>query len=266
MSTAHRAGFRGDSRWLSVPALIILGAVAAATFALSYQGLASVSVAAGVAPWVLPLFLDGGILASGLVRAMLRGQRRATWFAVVMLVAATFVSSGINYLAHALKGDPIEVTLTASLAPLFLLGFTELMIYAVVQNDVAERKPRAKRVAKPAPAAAAVPAEPVVAATPRAPQPRPVPKLVSGGAALPFEEALALDEETLLADLKRLAVDPDASGQKSPESAQLSATIWALNERHGHGVTALARIAEEDGVNRFKDRLRKARAKAPIAA
>ncbi|MBG9887115.1 hypothetical protein ABE10_11350, partial [Bacillus toyonensis] len=67
--SARRAGFLGDSRALSVTALLLAVVVSAALFVVSYQGLAYAGEAIGLAQhrWIVPVALDGGILVAGLL-------------------------------------------------------------------------------------------------------------------------------------------------------------------------------------------------------
>lgn len=260
MSTTRRGSFRGDSRWLSVPSLMLLALVAAAAFWLSFGGLAAVSSRAGVPAFVLPLLLDGGILALGFVRAMLRGQRRRTWFVVVLLLAVTLVSSSVNLLVHRANGDPFEVVAVTALAPVLLLTFSEVIIYATISHDAPEKKPR--RTPKSAPAgesaAASAPPRPVEQVSPR--KPRAVASIV------PAVDVSGMSEGDLLERARVLAPDPASRQRGTEESIEFRLIALALIDSHGWTPTTLASKVGDPDRNRIERVTRTLRQKLQQAA
>lgn len=260
MVSSRRGSFRGDSRWLSIPSLALLAFVAAAAFWLSFGGLAEVSSRAGVPPFVLPLLLDGGILALGFVRAMLRGQRRRTWFVVVLLLAVTLVSSTVNLLVHRSAGDSFEVVAVTALAPLLLLTFSEVIIYATVSHDAPERKPR--RTPKSAPAsestAASAPPRPVEQAASR--KPRAVASIA------PAVDVSGMTEADLLERARALAPDPASRQRGTEESIEFRSVALRLIDAHGWTPTTLAAEVGDPDRNRIERVTRNLRQKLAQAA
>lgn len=273
MSAPRRAGFLGDSRGLSVTAILLAIVVAGALFIVSYQGLAYAAEAIGLhdAPWVVPLAIDGGILVAGLLAAVKRGQKSRATLELTILWAATLASSGANLFAHAERGDGTLAIVVATAAPVFFLAITESIIRTIIQDEVAEKKPRraAKRAAGAAVATA--PAEVVAATAPTAPArtPRPAapraPRPSAGSIpnSYPFDEVMGMSEDVLLMEFDALAADPNSSVRGSAESPRFSAVAWRLVEAHGHRLSDLARRAGHADSAKIKDRVRNVRAKAP---
>lgn len=259
MST-RRGSFRGDSRWLSIPSLMLLALVAAAAFWLSFGGLAAVSSRAGVPAFVLPLLLDGGILALGFVRAMLRGQRRRTWFVVVLLLAVTLVSSCVNLLVHRANGDAFEVVAVTALAPVLLLTFSEVIIYATISHDAPERKPRRtpKPVSASENAAADAPPRPIAQAAPR--KPRAVASIV------PAVDVSGMTEADLLARARLLAPDPASRQRGTEESVEFRSVALRLIDNFGWTPTTLAAEVGDPDRNRIERVTRSLRQKLAQAA
>lgn len=257
MSAARRAGFHGDSRALSVTALLLAVAVSAALFAVSYQGLAYAGEAIGLASasWLVPVALDGGILVAGLLAAVRRGQKRSSRLEISILWLSTVASSAANVAAHASKGDGWLAIGVASIAPWAFLALTESIIRTVIQDEVAEKRPkRAPRASVAAPstevaAQLAVTAKPAESTTAtRVSTPRPL---------VAVEPSGTLDD--LLARFDALAADPHTSEPRTDESAEFTTVIRDLVDGHGQGPTALARRAGHANADRIKDRLRRAR-------
>lgn len=259
MSAARRAGFHGDSRALSVTALLLAVAVSAALFAVSYQGLAYAGEAIGLASasWIVPVALDGGILVAGLLAAVRRGQKRSSRLEISILWLSTVASSAANVAAHASKGDGWLAIGVASIAPWAFLALTESIIRTVIQDEVAEKRPkRAPRapVAAPSTTTTAQPtvtAKPAESTTARVSTPRPL---------VAVEPSGTLDD--LLTRFDALAADPRTSEPRTDESAAFTTVIRDLVDGHGQGPTALARRAGHANADRIKDRLRRARKNA----
>lgn len=263
---ARKAGFHGDKRGLAILATILASGVALALFFVSFEGLAYVGTLIGLGgvSWLVPIALDAGIIAMTLLAIIRRAQKRKStlpWAIVYLLTAG---STAANFASHAERGQGLLPALVAASAPIFLLLISHAIIDTLIESEPASPKPK-----RTSTASAVVTTEPAphVAPTPRAPAPR-TPRASSARkpAALPFDDVTGSTEDALLADLDRLAADPESSAKGSPESALLTATLWALVERHGHGVTDLSRRAGHDDAARFKDRVKRARAQAPELA
>ncbi len=260
MSAARRAGFHGDSRALSITALVLAVAVSAALFAVSYQGLAYAGAAIGLASasWLVPVALDGGILVAGLLAAVRRGQKRGSRLEVSILWSATFASSASNIAAHASRGDGWLAVGVASIAPWFFLALTESIIRTVVQDEVAEKRSRRSPRASSTISSSEVAVQPAVTVKPiesttaaRVSTPRPL---------VAVEPSGTLDD--LLTRFDALAADPRTSEPRTDESAAFTTVIRDLVDGHGQGPTALARRAGHANADRIKDRLRRARKSA----
>ena len=145
----------------TLPALATL-TVGAASFALSYVALSEVSAEVGaVAPhlsWLVPIVIDGGIIAGSAViwdQSRSGGRRQVFPFLFVAALVIVSVIVNINHAAENLLAQGI-----AALPPLVLLGSIELVAAshrrrhlnaAITRNTV----PSAAATAQPAPAAAA---------------------------------------------------------------------------------------------------------------
>lgn len=253
--SARRAGFLGDSRALSVTALLLAVVVSAALFVVSYQGLAYAGEAIGLAQhrWIVPVALDGGILVAGLLAAVRRGQKRGARLEVAILWLATIASSAANVAAHAVRSDGWLAIGVASIAPWFFLALTESIIRTVVQDSAPERKSRRtpKLTSTDAPVAAAAPPLASSSKTSTARKPRAVVTLptVSG------------DAEALLARAIKLAPDPRSRERTSPEAVEFRATVAALVNDHAWSPTRLSEHLGEPDRHRV-DRAARAQRKA----
>ncbi|WP_298038982.1 DUF2637 domain-containing protein [uncultured Microbacterium sp.] len=252
----RKAGFLGDSRALSVTAIVLAVVVAAALFVVSYQGLAHAAEAIGLhsTPWVVPLAIDGGILVAGLLAAVKRGQRRKATLELTILWSATLASSGANYLAHAERGDGVLAIVVATAAPVFFLAITESIIRTIIQDEAPERKPRRKRIqtAVTEPAVASVPAA-ATPATKLAPKcdSRPVSAAVS-------LESLTPEVAAMVEEFRAVAHDP-ASSEGGAVSDRMSALLLSLVDDHDVRAVDLSRIAGHADAARLRARLKKAR-------
>ncbi|MEZ5111877.1 MAG: DUF2637 domain-containing protein [Microbacteriaceae bacterium] len=252
---ARKAGFLGDSRALSVSAILLAVVVAAALFVVSYQGLAHAAEAIGLhrAPWVVPLAIDGGILVAGLLAAVKRGQRRKATLELTILWSATLASSGANYLAHAERGDGVLAIVVATAAPVFFLAITESIIRTIIQDEAPDRKPRRKRVA--------VTAEPAIASAPAAaaPAPKPAPKRATRPASAAVSlDSLSPEVAEMVEEFRQVAHDP-ASSEGGAVSDRMSELLLTLVDDHDVRAVDLSRIAGHADAARIRARLKKAR-------
>lgn len=257
--SARRAGFLGDSRGLSVTAILLAMLVAAALFVVSYQGLAHAAEAIGLhrAPWIVPVAIDGGILVAGLLAAVRRGQKRRATLELTILWAATIASSGANVIAHVERGDGILAVVVAASAPIFFLAVTESIIRTVIQDEVVARKPR--RVPKSAQAgetvAAAAPPLASSNKTSSARKPRAVVAL----------STMSGDAETLLQRAIELAPDPRSRERTSPEAQEFRSVVATLVNEHQWSPTRLSERLGEPDRHRI-DRAARAQRKALLEA
>jgi len=249
--SARRAGFLGDSRVLSVTALLLAVVVSAALFVVSYQGLAYAGEAIGLAQhrWIVPVALDGGILVAGLLAAVRRGQKRGARLEVAILWLATIASSVANVAAHAVRSDGWLAIGVASIAPWFFLALTESIIRTVVQDSAPEKKPR--RAQKPAPAG-----ESVAAVAP----PRPVASIA------PAVDVSGVTEAELLARARALAPDPASRQRGTEESIEFRSIALRLIDDFGWTPTTLATEVGDADRNRIERVTRTLRQKLAQAA
>lgn len=157
--------------------------VGMASFAISYDTLRleAIKVAAVEGGWpsyLLPLILDGGVIAGSAVLWKAGQDRRARpWFAYLFVSVLVLLSVVVN-VSHA--GPSLLAKVVASLPPLVLLGCLELVVVshrdAPATTQAAERAAQAPgaptAVMPPATASTPVPAPLTPVATPRAARPR----------------------------------------------------------------------------------------------
>jgi len=142
-----------------------------ASFAISYNTLRleAIKVAAVESGWpsyLLPLILDGGVVAgSAVLWKAGQDRRQRPWFAYVFVSVLVLLSVVVN-ISHA--GPSLLAKVVASLPPLVLLGCLELVV--VSHRDDGDDTAEAVRAAQSVPAAQPVPAVlPVAATAPAAP-------------------------------------------------------------------------------------------------
>lgn len=122
--------------------------VGGASFAISYNTLRLEAVAVGAvqAGWpsyLLPLILDGGVIAgSAVLWKASEEQRQRPWFAYLFVAALVLLSVVVN-IAH--SGPTLLAQTVAALPPLVLLGCLELVVIAnrtrhTAHQDATERE------------------------------------------------------------------------------------------------------------------------------
>lgn len=273
MSAAKkRAGFSGDHPLLGVVVVVFLLCAVGASFALSAFGLWEQAGAMGVeggSRILLVLTIDALIVGSTAAILIRRGRKEGTWFLWIVVIVFTAISMWANFTAHWEQGQGLTPSLIGALMPLTLLAATEVTLLTLVRSEGEAPAPKPKRTAAPvavtpadAPVAAA-PARTSIAATPRASR-----STVGTVRATdyPFDDVLAMGEHELLAEFDRLAAHPDTNQKGSAESPRFSAVAWNLVEAHGHRLSDLARRAGHADAARIKDRVRRVREHAPVAA
>lgn len=142
--------------------------VALASFVLSFVALRDVAAAVGAVPpnlaWLLPLVVDGGVLAgsASLWGASYRKVKRDK--VAYLTVAVLLAFSVIVNMSHA--GSTPLAKAIAALPPIVLLACLELVAAqhreVVVEKVRAARSPQAPRAAATAPTKAAAPSDPAI--------------------------------------------------------------------------------------------------------
>ena len=145
-------------RWLSTATAILVGMLAIAAFALSFEALRDLAIVTGAIPnpkqaWLFPVLLDGGVIVFSLaaLRASLTGSDRR-WY-MTLVVVVTLLSVAFN-VAHATRG--VIASVMAGMPPLLLfMAFESLMrqiqdSLATSGNAKQRPKPRAAKVAETA--------------------------------------------------------------------------------------------------------------------
>lgn len=118
-------------RLVSAAVVLLVAALAAATFVLSYTGVRDLAVAAGVAPRfarLYPAILDGVLVVACAAAFMLRDgsfwRRLYAWFAVALLVGVVGAADAIHAMNVALPKRPAAGTVAALPWALVMLGFS----------------------------------------------------------------------------------------------------------------------------------------------
>lgn len=276
--SSRRAGFNADRRGISIPSAIGASLIAAVLFLVSFEGLSYVgrlmgldelrlgNIGLGDASWLVPVALDALIVVATLLAIIRRAQRRKAELEWAIVYLATVASSVANFASHMQRDQGWLAALVATSAPVFLLLLSHAIIRTLIESESPAPKP------KRAPAATAVPAEVPAAAVPArvpsAAKPR-APRTTVGNVRAtdyPFDEVIAMGEDELLLEFDRLAAHSDTNQKGSPESPRFSAVTWRLVEAHGHRLSDLARRAGHADAARIKDRVRRVRERAPVAA
>jgi transposase-like protein len=138
--------------WIGRSTAVLVGLLAIAAFALSFEALRDLAVTTGAIPnprhaWLFPVLLDGGVVVFSLaaLRASLTGNDRRWYMSLVVIV--TLLSVGFN-VAHASRGFLAGVM--AGMPPLLLfMAFESLMRQFQETLKTPERK-RVKRTPVPA--------------------------------------------------------------------------------------------------------------------
>lgn len=137
-------------RWISRATAILVGLLAIAAFALSFEALRDLAITTGAIPnpkqaWLFPVLLDGGVVVFSLaaLRASLTGSDRR-WY-MTLVVVVTLLSVAFN-VAHATRG--ILSSVMAGMPPLLLfMAFESLM--RQIQDSL--KPPGEKAAKKPRP-------------------------------------------------------------------------------------------------------------------
>ena len=117
-------------RWIGRATAILVGLLAIAAFALSFEALRDLAIVTGAIPnpkqaWLFPVLLDGGVVVFSLaaLRASLTGSDRR-WY-MTLVVVVTLLSVAFN-VAHATRG--FLPGIMAGMPPLLLfMAFESLM-------------------------------------------------------------------------------------------------------------------------------------------
>lgn len=206
---------RTPTRALAIAAGLVIVALTAAAFWLSYAHLAEVALAHGmeskeIRAWAWPATLDLFIVAGELLMLRAALHRRVDWWAIGLTVAGSGGSIALNVAGVGSHAEPLDYVVAAVPPTAALLAFGALM-----RQIHQALTPRAD-------APTAAPAEPEPDATAPALAPRPLPEVVPAGArmlpivARPEPDEVTTDEPLLQprwdqADRRFLAADPVTS-------------------------------------------------------
>jgi hypothetical protein len=149
--------------WIGRTTALLVGLLAIAAFALSFEALRDLAIVSGAIPnpkraWLFPVLLDGGVVVFSLaaLRASLTGGDRK-WF-MTLVVMVTLLSVAFN-VAHATRG--ILSAIMAGMPPLLLfLAFESLM--RQVQDSLqlpAKKRTTPRLAAAPRPKVSLAPTE-----------------------------------------------------------------------------------------------------------
>jgi hypothetical protein len=116
--------------WIGRSTAVLVGLLAIAAFALSFEALRDLAIVTGAIPnpkhaWLFPVLLDGGVVVFSLaaLRASLTGNDRH-WY-MTLVVVVTLLSVAFN-VAHATRG--VLPAIMAGMPPLLLfMAFESLM-------------------------------------------------------------------------------------------------------------------------------------------
>ena len=139
-------------RWIGRATAILVGLLAIAAFALSFDALRNLAITTGAIPnpeqaWLFPVLLDGGVVVFSLaaLRASLTGSDRR-WY-MTLVVVVTLLSVAFN-VAHATRG--ILSSVMAGMPPLLLfMAFESLM--RQIQDSLKPPGEKAQKKQRPAP-------------------------------------------------------------------------------------------------------------------
>lgn len=135
--------------WIGRSTAVLVGLLAIAAFALSFEALRDLAIITGAIPnprhaWLFPVLLDGGVVVFSLaaLRASLTGGDRR-WY-MTLVVVVTLLSVAFN-VAHATKG--ILPSVMAGMPPLLLfMAFESLMRQIQDSLEIpSASKPKRKR-------------------------------------------------------------------------------------------------------------------------
>jgi len=132
--TSGPGGSSGSSwtgRLVSIGVVLLVIALAAATFVLSYSGVRDLAMAAGVSPRLARLYpavLDGVLVVACAAVFVLREsalwRRIYAWFSVILLIAIIGATDAIHAMNVALPRRPAAGTAAALPWALVMLGFS----------------------------------------------------------------------------------------------------------------------------------------------
>ncbi|MFT4188518.1 MAG: DUF2637 domain-containing protein [Aeromicrobium sp.] len=180
-----------SSTWLLGVLVAVVAAIAVGAFTLSFDALSDLAVTAGIRvglAWLLPLIVDGFIVAATLAAVVLRGRAAASIYAWATLV----MFAGISVAGNALHAEgaadatalPVTVAAGVSAVPAVALLLASHLLVIVMDGSSGKQNrttapPRASAAPRPRPgdetaASPSGPSEPV-AARPAVDRPRPDP-------------------------------------------------------------------------------------------
>jgi hypothetical protein len=191
--------------------VVLVIALAAATFVLSYSGVRDLAMASGVSPRLARLYpavLDGVLVVACAAVFVLREsalwRRIYAWFAVILLIAIIGAADAIHAMNVALPRRPAEGTAAALPWALVMLGFSLWLTML--------RHPR--RTAAPVPSLDAA-ASPAVGETPAE-----EPSAAESPATVPLATALPALPAAPPTDAAEPAEPADAQPPQPPEASE----------------------------------------------
>jgi hypothetical protein len=198
-------------RLVSIGVVVLVIALAAATFVLSYSGVRDLAMASGVSPRLARLYpavLDGVLVVACAAVFVLREsalwRRIYAWFSVILLIAIIGAADAIHAMNVALPRRPAEGTAAALPWALVMLGFSLWLTML--------RHPR--RTAAPAPSLDAA-ASPAVGETPAE-----EPSAAESPATVPLATALPALPAAPPTDAAEPAEPADAELPQPPEASE----------------------------------------------
>jgi hypothetical protein len=160
------SGSSWTGRLVSAGVVLLVIALAAATFVVSYSGVRDLAVAVGVSSRlarIYPAILDGVLVVACAAVFMLRDRslwrRFYAWFAVALMIAVIGAADALHAMNVALPKRPAAGTAAALPWALVLLGFS-LWLTMLRRPRAAVAPPTSAPVPAPAPTGAPVAAEP----------------------------------------------------------------------------------------------------------
>ncbi|PAN01017.1 hypothetical protein CJI59_13930 [Streptomyces sp. Alain-F2R5] len=193
---------RTPTRALAIAAGLVIVALTAAAFWLSYAHLAEVALAHGmenkeIRAWAWPATLDLFIVAGELLMLRSALHRRVDWWAIGLTVAGSGGSIALNVAGVGSHAEPLDYVVAAVPPTAALLAFGALM--RQIHQALAERADAPVAAAQNDQVPVSAPAPAPEASTP-APVVRPVPEVVPVGArmlpivARPKQDEVTTDE------------------------------------------------------------------------
>ena len=234
------------ARLVNLAVVIVVIALAAATFVLSYSGVHAIVLQEGVSARlarIYPGLFDAVFVIACVAAVMPREARwwaRAyAWLVIILMVAVVGAADAVHAMSVALRHRPMEGVVAAAPWVLVLLGFSLLltMLRQSRARHAAEKAPAEPAYAAPVPETRALPAAPVDApeadttdlSAVRDADAWPVPDVAASGDTGPVgeepvpvavpDEAPAAEHEAAAAEEHKAAAEPAVEPAVEPTAA-----------------------------------------------